>query len=316
MRRLLAAALGILVTASLVAPALAQPNVQAPAAMYSYDQKLTEQVPLDLTFADESGQDVTLESFFGKRPVVLALVQYRCPQLCNEVLNGLTSCLAEIPGKPGEDYEVVVVSFDYREKGMPQLASAKKASYIDEYLRVYEQNQKKIPGGRALTEAGEKALRERLNASWHFLAGDIPQIERLTVTVGFRFDYNRQGDRFAHPSGVLVLTPRGVISRYFYGIQYDPNEMREALAKASHNEIGRKLRTFEQVLLLCYDFDAESGAMKANIMKIVRTAGVVTVLALLAFLFFGSWLRPRTVPPPATPAQPVADHSTSGGISL
>ncbi len=330
MKRTLEAALGILVAASLVSPAAGQPNLAAPAAMFSYDQKLNEHLPLDSSFTDESGNDVQFGDFFGKRPVVLALVQYRCPQLCNEVLNGLTECLARMPGKPGEDYEVVVVSFDHREKAMLQLGRDKKASYISEYLRIYQQKQVEVPGGRPLTEGDEKSLRASLNASWHFLTGDIKEIEKLATTVGFRFAYNPQADRYAHPSGAVVLTPKGVISRYFYGILFKPEEMQEAIAKAGHNEVGRKLRVFEQVLLLCYDFDEQTGTMNANVMKIVRTAGVVTVLALVAFLFFGGWLRPRSVSPPSTaavppandgaalfsptPAQPADGISTSGGI--
>ena len=199
----------------------AQPNVADPSVMFSYDQKLNVKLPMDLTFTDEAGNDVQFGSFFGKRPVVFAMIQYRCPMLCNEVLSGLTRCLAEMPGKAGEDYEVVVVSMDPREKSLPQLARDKKAAYIDEYLTIYQQHLLKVPGARSLTEDGQKELRDSLQASWHFLSGDAGEIDKLAVNVGFKYAYNPNADRYAHPSGVVVVTPEGVNSRYFDNISYE-----------------------------------------------------------------------------------------------
>jgi protein SCO1/2 len=317
-------ALGILVTLLLASSAAAQPNVADPAVMFSYEQKLNAPLPLDVKLTDEAGNEVTLGSFFGKRPVIFAMIQYRCPKLCNQVLSGLTQCAAEMSAKAGADYEVVVVSIDHREKAMPQLARDKKAAYIDEYLRIYQKKQVGVADGRPLTDAAERDLRASLHASWHFLTADLGEIERLAVGVGFRYSYNPQADRYAHPSGVVVVTAKGINSRYLDGILFRPEVMQEALDKAARNEIGRPMTNFQRVLLLCYDFDAETGTMKANVMKIVRTAGVVTVVALAGFVFFGGYLRRGrgVVPPPGDsaayfkpkPAQPADGISTSGEI--
>ena len=250
----------------IVGTASAQPTAQGPDATFSYDQRMSVPVPPGLAFRDEAGRDVKLGDYFGKRPLVFVLAQYRCPMLCNQVLNGLNEALRGLPGDAGEQYDVLVVSFDAREK--PELAAAKKASYVADY-------------GRPGAESG-----------FHFLTGDQPAIDLLTDTVGFRYAYSKPNDRFAHPTGVLVLTPSGKISRYFYGISYPSVELGKALAEAGAERIGRPVPTYARVLLLCYDYDPKTGALTLNVLNAVRAGGALTVLLIVGFVTAG-WLRDR-----------------------
>ena len=240
------------------ATASAQPTAQGPDATFTYDQRLSVPVPPDLAFRDESGRDVTLGDYFGKRPIVFVLAQYRCPMLCNQVLNGLNEALRGLPGNAGEQYDVLVVSFDAREK--PELAAAKKASYVADYGR---------PGA---------------DGGFHFLTGDQPSIDLLTDTVGFRYAYSKPTDRFAHPTGIVVLTPSGKISRYFYGISFPPAELGKAIADAGAERIGRPVPTYARVLLLCYDYDPKTGSLTLNVLNAVRLGGAVTVAVIVVGL--------------------------------
>jgi len=248
------------------ATARAQPSVDGPNGQFSYDQRLNVPVPPDLPFRDEAGRDVRLGDYFGKRPVVLVLAQYRCPMLCNQVLNGLNEALRGVPEDAGERYDVMVVSFDAREK--PDLAAAKKASYVADY-------------GRPGAERG-----------FHFLTGDQPAIDLLTDTVGFRYAYSKPNDRFAHPTGVLVLTPSGKISRYFYGISYPSADVGRAITDAGAERIGRPVPTYARVLLLCYDYDPKTGSFSLNVLNAVRLGGALTV-ALIGGGILLAWLRER-----------------------
>jgi protein SCO1 len=215
---------------------------------------LGAQVPPELLFHDEQGRDVHLADCLGKRPIILVLAQYRCPMLCNEVLKGLVDCLRGLPANAGEGYEVLVVSFDPREK--PELAAAKKATYAGDY-------------GRPGAEAG-----------WHFLTGPQESIDPLTLAVGFQYAYSPERDRYAHPSGVVVLTPQGKVSHYLYGIQYDPSDMQRGLDQAAAGQVGAPVPTYRRVLLLCYDYDSATGTYSANVLKMVRAGGVLIVLVL------------------------------------
>lgn len=226
------------------------------------EQKLDAQVPLDLDFRDEAGQTVRLGDYFGDKPVVLVLAYYRCPKLCNVVLNGLLQTFREMSFDVGKEFNVVTVSFDPRES--PELAAAKKKGYIEKY-------------GRAGVEGG-----------WHFLTGEKPQIDALAEAVGFRYRYVEKEDLYAHASGIMVLTPRGRVSRYFYGIRYSPRDLRLGLVEASENKIGSPADT---VLLLCLHYDARTGTYTA-VMSWVRVAAALTVAALLGF-FVWSWRRNR-----------------------
>jgi len=217
------------------------------------DQKLNEQVPLDLAFRDEQGRTVRLGDYFGKRPVLLALVYYDCPMLCTQVLNGLTSAVNVLSFDAGKEFDVVAVSFDPREK--PADASAKKAAYLQHYRH---------PGS---------------DAGWHFLTGDAPSIDALTRAVGFRYRYDAKLDQFGHASALFVLTPEGRISRLFFGIEYAPRDLRLGLIEAAGSRIGTPV---DQILLYCFHYDPKSGKYGAVIMNIVRLCGAATVLALAA----------------------------------
>jgi len=220
------------------------------------DQNLNAQIPLELTFKDETGQVVRLGQFFRGKPVVLALVYYECPGLCDLVLNGLSHAMEQISLNVGSDYEVVTVSFNPQETW--QLAGAKKANYVEKYQRTGAQ------------------------AGWHFLTGQKDAIKTLADTVGFHYNWDPVSKQFAHASGILVLTPEGKIARYFYGIQYKPRDFRLGLVEASANKIGTPA---DQVLLFCYHYDPTTGKYGMAITQVTRALGTATVLALGAFVF-------------------------------
>jgi protein SCO1 len=225
-----------------------------------FDQRLNAQVPLNLEFQDEAGSPVTLGDYFGDKPVILVLAYYRCPMLCNLVLNGLTRALRDVPFDAGSEFEVVTVSFDPRET--PALAAAKKETYVARY-------------GRAAAAAG-----------WHFLTGEQAAIDALTKAVGFRYVYDKERDEFAHASGIVVLTPGGRVSRYFYDVKYSPRDLRWGLVEASNNQIGSAI---DQVLLFCFHYDPAEGKYGAAVMTFVRIGGVLTLVSLVG----GLWLLSR-----------------------
>jgi len=237
--------------------ALAQPAQEKPAALreVGYDQRLGEQVPLDLTFRDEAGRPVSLRSLFRGRAVVLSLVYYECPMLCTLTLNGLGSALSILTFDVGKDFDVVTVSFEPKETAA--LAAAKKKTYLARYRR---------PGA----EEG-----------WHFLTGDAPAVAALTSAVGFRYAWDAETRQYAHPAGLVILTPDGRIARYMYGVEYAPRDLRLALVEASQRRIGNPVDT---VLLYCYRYDPMRGRYAASVLRLVRLGGVVTVLGLAAFV--------------------------------
>jgi len=249
-----------------VDPAARSAEPQLPAAVrdVGFDQRLNEQVPLALTFADETGAKVVLDSYFGKRPVILVLAYYRCPMLCTLVLNGLVQGMRGMPFVPGKDYEVITVSFDPRET--PELAAAKKKNYLADYGR---------PG------AAE---------AWHFLTGRPEAIEKLTRAVGFRYVYDAKQDQYIHTSGIVLLTPQGRISRYFYGIEFPARDLRLGLVEASANHIGSPT---DQVLLYCFHYDPATGKYSANILNLVRVGGALTLLVLGGMVWFLCLRGPR-----------------------
>jgi protein SCO1/2 len=238
-------------------PATGQVATGLPKALKNVgiDQKLNEQIPLDAVFRDEQGREVKLGDFFGKKPVVLSLVYYTCPMLCNQVLNGMLSSFRQVSFNIGDQYEVVTVSFDPRET--PELAAAKKQTYIKGYNR-----------------AGAEA-------SWHFLTGDTANIKRLTDAVGFRYVWDEQTNQFAHASGIMVLTPEGKLARYFYGIDYPPRDLRLGLVEASQNKIGTPV---DALMLYCYHYDPATGKYGAVVMNIMRLGGGVTVVLIVGLL--------------------------------
>jgi protein SCO1 len=221
------------------------------------DQKLNDEIPLDLTFRDEHGQTVQLARYFGSKPVILTLVYYNCPMLCTQVLNGLDRSLKQIPLTLGKDFNVVTVSIDPTER--PVLAEAKQAMYTGMYGR---------PG------AAE---------GWHFLTGDEPQIKALTQAVGFRYAYDSESKQFAHASVIMVLTPEGRLSRYFYGIEYPERDLRLGLVEASQGKISSPV---DAILLFCYHYDPHTGKYGLIISRVLQLAGGLTVLIGGIFLFF------------------------------
>ena len=222
------------------------------------DQKLGQQLPLDLVLRDENGQEVKLGQYFGKRPVVLSLVYYSCPMLCTQVLNGMVGAFKTLSFVPGEEYEVITVSFDTRET--PALAAAKKATYVN-YLPATK---------RAAASNG-----------WHFLTGDEATIKRLTDGVGFRYHWDEATNQFAHASGIMVLTPEGKLAQYYYGIEYSARDLRLGLVEASANRIGSPV---DQLLLYCYHYDPATGTYGAVVMNMVRLGGILTVIAIVGLI--------------------------------
>lgn len=219
------------------------------------DQRLNEQVPLDLTFRDETGKTVQLRQYFNDKPVVLILAYYECPMLCTMVLNGALRAFRALSFDVGDEFQVITVSFDPKET--PELAAKKKKSYMEAY-------------GRAGAADG-----------WHFLTGDEPAIKALTQAVGFRYKYDPETEQFAHASGIMVLTPQGRLARYFYGIDYGPSDVRLGLVEASEGKIGSPV---DAVLLYCFHYDPKTGKYGAVIMNIVRVAGVSTLVILGTFM--------------------------------
>jgi protein SCO1/2 len=217
------------------------------------DQKLNQQLPLDLEFRDENGRLVRLTEYFSSKPVILSLVYHDCPMLCSEVLGGLLSSLRVLKFDIGNEFDVLTISFNPREDS--SLAKSVKDSYLKRYKRAGAEN------------------------GWHFLTGDQTAIDRLTKAVGFRYTYDPQKNLYAHASGIMVLTPQGRLSRYFYGIEFAPKDLRFGLIEASQNKIGSVV---DQVLLFCYHYDPVIGRYGFAIMTTVRILGAGFVLCLAA----------------------------------
>ena len=237
-------------------PGLPSSTLPAPLREIGFDQNLNARVPLDTAFNDESGRAVRLGDYFGQRPVVLVFAYYDCPMLCTVVINGLASALNVLSLEPGKDFEIVTVSFNPRDT--PATASAKKASYIARY---------KQPGAAA---------------AWHFLTGNQESIDRLTKAAGFRYVWDAETQQFAHPTGVMVLTPDGRVARYLFGIEYGPRDLRYAIVDASNGRVGSAV---DSLLLFCYHYDPARGRYGVAIMRLIRAGGAATVLALGAFIF-------------------------------
>jgi protein SCO1 len=221
------------------------------------DQLLNNQVPLDLEFRDEDGRTVKLAEYFKDKPVVLSLVYYSCPRLCTQVLTGLLGALKGLPMTPGKEFVNLSVSFDPRET--PQLAAAKKAEYLKRYNK---------PGA----ETG-----------WHFLTGDEASIQALTRAVGFRYVWDPVTKQYAHAGGIMILTPQGKVSRYFYGIEYAPRDLRFGVIDASAGKVGSLA---DQIILYCYMYDPERGTYGLVLMRLLRVFAGFTLATLLALFLY------------------------------
>ncbi len=225
------------------------------------DQRIGQQLPLDLTFRDETGQTVPLRRYFGARPVLLTLVYYQCPMLCSQVLNGVVGGLLPLKLSAGRDFDIVTVSFDPRDT--PAEATEKRDMYLKRY-------------GRAGAEKG-----------WHFLTGDTPAIEALTRAVGFRYAWDPKIQQYAHASGIMMATPDGRLSHYFYGIEYTPKDLRLALVESSQGKLGNVV---DQVRLYCYHYDPATGKYGAVVMNMLRLGGGLTLLIFGGYLAV-AWQR-------------------------
>ena len=219
------------------------------------DQKLGEQIPLDLTFTNEAGQSVRIGDYFVDKPIVLTLVYYDCPMLCNQVLTSLLRAMNVLAFGIGTEFDVLTVSVDPGETH--DLAAAKRAEYLKNYRGRDGSN------------------------GWHFLTGDQDQIEQLASAVGFRYEYEEQTDQYIHASGIMVLTPAGKLARYFYGIDYPPRDLRWGLVEAADGAIGSAV---DQLLLMCYSYDPMTGKYGVYIRNSLRIGAVATVLALGSFV--------------------------------
>lgn len=257
---LVAAAVSNPLPAQSPAPADGRPAILR---QVSIEQRLGRTLPLDAGFRDESGRLVRLGDYFGKRPVVLVLAYYDCPMLCTQVLNGLVSAMRILSFDAGRDYDVVTVSFDPRDD--PSDARAKKEPYVARYGR---------PGAAA---------------GWHFLTGEKRAIDALAGAVGFQYAWDEKIGQFAHGSAIYVATSEGKLSRYLYGIEYAPRDLRLALVEASQGKIGDPV---DQLLLYCYHYDPAAGRYGAAVMSIVRFAGAAFAFVLSTFLAL-MWRRER-----------------------
>ena len=252
---------GALTAASLSSPAIARAQLADPTQNIGVrpellkdvgiDQRLNDQIPLDLTFRDEHGKPVQLRQFFGQKPVILSLVYFNCPMLCTQVLNGLTSSLKLQSLDAGKDFNVLTVSIDPTDK--PLIAEARQEMYTGMY-------------GRAGAAQG-----------WRFLTGDDPQIKQLASAVGFRYAFDADSKQYAHASAIMVLTPEGKISRYLYGISYPSRDLRLALVEASEGKIGSPV---DSILLFCYHYDPHTGKYGLLISRVIQAGGGLTVLLL------------------------------------
>lgn len=208
------------------------------------DQRLNQQVPLNLTFHDEFGRSVSFSSYFHGKPVLLAPVYFRCPMLCTQILNGVIGGLKAVSLTPGRDFEVVSVSFD--PKDTPETAASKKQMYMRRFARADSTN------------------------GFHFLTGDAANIKTLMDAVGFHYKYDPETEQFAHASGIMILTPEGKLSRYFYGVEFQPLDLRLGLVEASQNKIGSLA---DAALLFCYHYDPSTGKYGAFSINLLRGAG-------------------------------------------
>ena len=261
-------------------------GLPAPLRDVKIDQKLNQQLPLDLTFRDESGREVKLGEFFGHKPVVLAFVYYDCPMLCTQVLNGMVTSFRVLPFEIGKDYDVVTISFDPRET--PQLAQKKKNVYVN-YLP-------------------EKMRADAANG-WHFLTGDEANIQKITEAAGFHYRYDENTKQFAHASGIMLATSAGKLSRYYYGIEYPARDLRLGLIETAENKIGSPV---DQLLLYCYHYDPATGKYGAVVMNIMRIAGVLTLIGIAALLLL---LKARNTLA-GTPENTSAHTPETGGAAL
>jgi protein SCO1/2 len=244
-------------------------------------QNLNAQLPLNLSFVDDTGKTVQLGSYFGKKPAILALVYYQCPMLCSEELNGLTSALHMVDMEPGKDFNIIVASIDPTEG--PDLAAAKKRGYLKRY-------------GKPETADG-----------WHLLTGKQPEIDALTKAVGFGYTKIPGPDgklnQYAHASAIQIVTPEGKLAQYYMGVEYSPKDLRLGLVEASNNKIGSPV---DNILTYCYHYDPATNTHSLIVARVVQLGGLVMLLGLGGFMFvmFRKDAREARLPVTRPPSKP------------
>lgn len=242
-------------------------GIPDPLKRVGIDQKLGENLPLTAEFKDENGQIVKLGDYFGKgRPVIVALVYYECPMLCNQVLNGLTGTLKGISFDAGKEFDVIAVSFDAKEFDKPDLAKNKKASYMERY-------------GRPGTENG-----------WHFLTGTQSSIDAITQATGFKYEWDEKSNQFAHGSAIMLATPDGKLSRYFYGIDYAPRDVKLGIMESADSKVGS---VADELMLYCFHYDPASGKYGFQILSVLRLTAIATLLG-MGMMGFVFWRRNKS----------------------
>lgn len=253
--------------------------VESPIRKIDFEQKLDQSIPLNLKFRDETGREVVLADYFGEKPVLMNLGYYRCPLICTQEFSGLARSLRPISLEYAKDFQVVTVSIDPKEK--PPLAADKKKAIL-----------KKFP-------------RKGFEEGWHFLTGDEPEIRKLADAIGFKYTYNESKDQYLHPAGLVVLTPQGKISRYYYGIDYSSRDLQFNLIDASAGKIGSPVH---KVLMFCYDYDPTTGRYTLAVTYLVRVLGTATALALASYIVV-MLVRDRRRRQPSPPSHPIV-HPT------
>jgi protein SCO1/2 len=248
-------ALSVVASGQTIPDSVGKPSSGLPAQLQNvgFEPQLNAQLPLDLSFRDEAGRDVQLRDYFGRKLVVLALVYYGCPVLCNQVEMGVVGTLKMLSFNAGRDYEVIFVSFDTRETA--DMAAKKKIAAISRYAR---------------TETA---------SGWHFLTGKEQSVHALASAANFRYSFDEQHNLFAHASGIMLLTPDGRISRYFYGVEYPARDVRLGLVDASAGKIGTPI---DHLLLFCFQYNPETARYSATVLRIVRLGGILTVFTIVA----------------------------------
>jgi protein SCO1/2 len=219
-------------------------------------QNLNQPLPLDLTFTDDLGRSVRLGEYFGKKPVILSLVYFNCPMLCGEVLSGLEHSLRMMKLDVGKDFDVVTVSFDPQDT--PDMAARKKAEFLKRYKR------------------------RGAEQGWHFLVGQQSAIDAFINAVGFQYEYDQTTQQFAHATAIMIATPDGKLAQYYYGVEYPPKDLRLGLVEAGNGKIGNVV---DQLLLYCYHYDPEKGKYSATILRVLRLAGLATMLSIGTLIF-------------------------------
>jgi protein SCO1/2 len=244
---------------ALFAPALFGGSPMTPPSTHGIgiEQRLNAPLPLDTTFVDENGNAVALRSFFHGKPVLIAPVYYTCPMLCSQILSGVVAGLRPLSLKPGRDFEIVAISFDPRDT--VKVAKEKRDHYSHSY-----------------------SSRDGVNG-WHFLTGPQTAIKPVMDALGFHYRWDDATKMFVHASGVMLITPEGRISRYLYGVEYEPKDLKLGLIESSHNRIGSPV---DQVLLFCYHYDPTTGKYGATVINLLRGAAGLTLALLAAGLAF------------------------------